>query len=66
MKTIGVLFDVSGSMKKKFNNIKDIDNKDINKVNKKSDELINILKNQQKILMQKFSQYYLGFKIRLI
>lgn len=27
MKTIGVLFDVSGSMKAKFNNIKDINNK---------------------------------------
>ena len=39
MKTIGVLFDVSGSMKKKFENIKNSD-----KVNKKSDELINILK----------------------
>lgn len=44
MKTIGVLFDVSGSMKNKFNNIKDIDNKDINKINKKSDELIGVLK----------------------
>ena len=40
MKTIGVLFDVSGSMKKKFKNIDKID-----KVNKKSDELIEILKN---------------------
>ena len=39
MKTIGVLFDVSGSMKNKFNNIKNSE-----KVNKKSDELINILK----------------------
>ena len=39
MKTFGVLFDVSGSMKKKFENIKNSD-----KVNKKSDELINILK----------------------
>ncbi len=44
MKTIDVLFDVSGSIKNKFNNIKDVDNKDINKVNKKPDELINILK----------------------
>ena len=44
MKTIGVLFDVSDSMKKKFKNIDKID-----KVNKKSDELIEILKNYQKI-----------------
>ena len=43
MKTIGVLFDVSGSMKKKFKNIDKID-----KVNKKSDELIEILKNLSK------------------
>lgn len=40
MKTIGVLFDVSGSMKNKFTNIKNSDN-----MNKKSDELIRILKN---------------------
>ena len=39
MKTIGLLFDVSGSMKQKFNKLKDID-----KVNKKSDELIEVLK----------------------
>jgi len=35
MKTIGILFDVSGSMKNKFNTIDKID-----KINKKSDELI--------------------------
>ena len=39
MKTIGILFDVSYSMKKKFNKLKDI-----NKVNKRSDELIEVLK----------------------
>ena len=39
MKTIGLLFDVSGSMYQKFENIKNSD-----KVNKKSDELIKILK----------------------
>ncbi len=39
MKTIGLLFDVSGSMKQKFNKLKDID-----KVNKRSDELIEVLK----------------------
>ena len=53
MKTIGILFDVSGSMKAKFNNIKDIDNKstEIRNINnndednekKKSDELIDML-----------------------
>ena len=53
MKTIGVLFDVSGSMKAKFNNIKDINNKstenkninnnDEDKEKKKSDELIDML-----------------------
>ena len=43
MKTIGVLFDVSSSMKNKFKNIDKID-----KVNKKSDELIEILKNLSK------------------
>ena len=39
MKTIGILFDVSGSMKKKFDNL----NK-VKEVGKKSDELVNILK----------------------
>ena len=39
MKTIGILFDVSYSMKQKFNKLKDID-----KVNKRSDELIEVLK----------------------
>ena len=38
MKTIGILFDVSGSIKEKFNNFNKVE-----KV-KKSDELINILK----------------------
>ena len=40
MKTIGLLFDVSGSMKKSFDNMNDI-----NDINKKSNELIDILKN---------------------
>ena len=39
MKTIGILFDVSYSMKQKFYKLKDID-----KVNKRSDELIEVLK----------------------
>ena len=40
MKTIGLLFDVSGSMKNTFDNMNDI-----NDINKKSNELIDILKN---------------------
>lgn len=61
MKKIGLLFDISYSMKEKINNIKDID-----KANKKSDELIEMIKNYQKILMQTFFQYYLGFRILLL
>ena len=57
MKKIGLLFDISYSMKEKINNIKDID-----KANKKSDELIEMIKNYQKILMQTFFQNYLGLK----
>ena len=40
MKTIGLLFDVSGSMKNSFDNMNDI-----NKINEKSNELTDILKN---------------------
>ena len=40
MKNIGILFDVSKSMKEKFDNINNL-----NSINKKSGELINILKN---------------------
>ena len=40
MKNIGILFDVSSSMEKKFDNLSNLDS-----INKKSDELINILKN---------------------
>ena len=40
MKTIGLLFDVSGSMKNTFDNMNDI-----NDISKKSNELIDILKN---------------------
>ena len=39
-KNIGILFDVSGSMENSFNSLTNI-----NSINKKSDELINILKN---------------------
>ena len=39
-KNIGILFDVSGSMKDSFDGLTNI-----NSINKKSDELINILKN---------------------
>ena len=40
MKTIGLLFDVSGSMKDSFDNMNDI-----NEINEKSNKLIDILKN---------------------
>ena len=40
MKTFGILFDVSGSMKEKYKNINNVE-----KINKKSDELIEIMKN---------------------
>ena len=39
MKNIGILFDVSGSMKEKFNNLDKV-----KKISKKSDELIEVLK----------------------
>ena len=39
-KNIGILFDVSGSMENSFDSLTNI-----NSINKKSDELINILKN---------------------
>ena len=44
MKNIGILFDISGSMKEKFDKINNLKS-----INKKSDELINILKNITKI-----------------
>lgn len=40
MKNIGILFDVSSSMKEKFDNLNNLES-----INRKSDELINILKN---------------------
>ena len=57
MKTIGVLFDVSGSMKQKFNNIKNSDN-----VNKKSDELIGILKKLGKNMNSNIFAILFGIK----
>ena len=45
MKTIGVLFDVSGSMRNKFDNLDNLDNlNQVDEEGKKSDELIKILK----------------------
>ena len=57
MKTIGVLFDVSGSMKEKFKNIKNSDN-----VNKKSDELINIIKKLGKNMNSNIFAILFGLK----
>ena len=47
MKTICLLFDVSGSMRDNFDNMNDI-----NEINKKSNELIDILKNICKKVLQ--------------
>ena len=53
MKTIGLLFDVSGSMKNSFDNMNDI-----NEINEKSNELTDILKNICNTQAEVFSILY--------
>ena len=61
-KNIGILFDVSGSMKDSFDSLVKI-----NCINKKSDELINILKNISKNIPIKVFTILFGFiKILLL